>query len=91
MHQVITSICVISQKDGEYKEQLDYDMAEVYLKNMTDEEIEKWIDEGKPYDKAALRKSKNSRESEKSFNFYKTGIKGRSSCGTIENDFTGKV
>lgn len=52
MHQVITSICVISQKDGEYKEQLDYDMAEVYLKNMTDEEIEKWIDEDKPYDKS---------------------------------------
>ena len=51
-HQVITSICVISQKNGEYKEQLDYDIADVYFKEMTDEEIEKWIDEGKPYDKA---------------------------------------
>ena len=31
-HQVITSISVISQKNGEYKEQLDYDIADVYLK-----------------------------------------------------------
>lgn len=51
-HQVITSISVISQKNGEYKEQLDYDIADVYFKKMTDEEIEKWIDEGNPYDKA---------------------------------------
>ena len=51
-HQVITSICVISQKNREYNEQLDYDIADVYLKKMTDEEIEKWIDYDKPYDKA---------------------------------------
>lgn len=51
-HQVITSISVISQKNGEYKEQLDYDIADVYFKKMTDEEIEKWIDDDKPYDKA---------------------------------------
>ena len=31
-HQVITSICVISEKNGEYKEQLDYDIADVYFK-----------------------------------------------------------
>ena len=51
-HQVITSISVISQKNGEYKEQLDYDIADVYFKKMTDEEIEKWIDDDNPYDKA---------------------------------------
>ena len=51
-HQVITSICVISEKNGEYKEQLDYDIADVYFKKMTDEEIEAWVDKDKPYDKA---------------------------------------
>lgn len=51
-HQVITSICVISEKNGEYKEQLDYDIADVYFKKMTEEEIEAWVDKDKPYDKA---------------------------------------
>lgn len=51
-HKVITSICVISQKDTEYKEQVDYDMADVYFKDMTEQEIEDWIDWDKPYDKA---------------------------------------
>lgn len=51
-HKVITSICVISQKKGTYKEQIDYDVAEVYFKKMTNEEIENWIDKNKPYDKA---------------------------------------
>lgn len=51
-HKVITSICVISEKNGEYKEQVDYDIAEVYFKKMTDREIESWIEKDKPYDKA---------------------------------------
>lgn len=51
-HKVITSICAISQKEGNYKEQIDYDVAEVYFKEMTNEEIENWIDKNKPYDKA---------------------------------------
>ena len=51
-HKVITSICVISEKSGEYKEQVDYDIAEVYFKKMTDREIEGWIEKEKPYDKA---------------------------------------
>jgi len=51
-HKVITSICVISEKSGEYKEQVDYDIAEVYFKKMTDREIESWIEKEKPYDKA---------------------------------------
>lgn len=51
-HRVITSICVISQKGSEYKEQIDYDIAEVYFKKMTREEIETWIDRDQPYDKA---------------------------------------
>ena len=51
-HRVITSICVLSQKGKEYKEQIDYDMADVYFKDMTDEEIESWIEWDKPYDKS---------------------------------------
>lgn len=51
-HAVITSICVISEVNGKYKEQIDCDITEVHLKEMTDEEINKWLDTGKAYDKA---------------------------------------
>lgn len=51
-HQVITSISVLSQKGSEYKEQVDYDITTVYFKEMTQEEIAKWVDSDKPYDKA---------------------------------------
>ena len=51
-HKVITSICVLSQKGQEIKEQVDYDIADVYFKKMTRQEIEAWIEFDKPYDKA---------------------------------------
>ena len=51
-HKVITSICVLSQKGKEIKEQVEYDIADVYFKKMTRQEIEAWIDFDKPYDKA---------------------------------------
>jgi len=51
-HKVITSICVLSKKGEEYKEQIDYDIAEVYFKEMNIQEIEDWIDYDKPYDKS---------------------------------------
>jgi len=51
-HQVITSICVLSQKGEEYKEQIDYDISDVYFKKITNQEIEAWIEFDKPYDKA---------------------------------------
>lgn len=51
-HTVITSICVLSQKGEEYKEQIDYDIADVYFKEITNQEIEEWIEFDKPYDKA---------------------------------------
>lgn len=51
-HRVITSICVLSQKGTESKEQIDYDIADIYFKEMTREEIEAWIDKDQPYDKA---------------------------------------
>ena len=51
-HQVITSLCVLIQDGENYLESIDYDVADVYIKDMTDEEIEKWVDDGKPLDKA---------------------------------------
>ena len=51
-HQVITSIAVLVQEGNEYKEYIDYDIADVYISDMSQEEIEEWIDSGKAYDKA---------------------------------------
>ena len=51
-HQVITSIAILVEKDGKYEEYIDYDIADVYVGNMSKEEIEDWIDTGKAYDKA---------------------------------------
>ncbi len=48
-HTVITSICVLVEKDGKYKEYLDYDTTRVYFKDITEEEILNWIEVGKPY------------------------------------------
>ena len=51
-HQVITSIAVLVQKDGKYKEYLDYVVSDVFVSDMLDQEIEEWVDTGKAYDKA---------------------------------------
>lgn len=51
-HSVITGLCVISEKDGVVEENTTYDEVKVYLKDMSDEEIEKWVDSGKAMDKA---------------------------------------
>ena len=51
-HQVITSIAILVQKDGKYEEYLDCDITDVYVSDMTDEEIENWIEVGNVYDKA---------------------------------------
>ncbi len=51
-HEVITSICVISEKNGNIKEQIDYDLAQVYFKKINLDEIKNWIELDKPYDKA---------------------------------------
>ena len=51
-HQVITSVAILVQKDGEYKEYLDCDISDVYVADMKDKEIEAWVDTGKAYDKA---------------------------------------
>ena len=51
-HTAITSLCVLVEKNGEYKEYIDYDTTKVFFKDMTNEEILHWIEIGNPYEKA---------------------------------------
>lgn len=51
-HEIITGLTVIIQKDNEYKEIKNFDKVKVYLKNISDEEIEKWVATGNAMDKA---------------------------------------
>lgn len=51
-HIVITSLAVLIEKNGKYTEYVDYDKSDVYIKDMSMEEIIHWIEIGKPYDKA---------------------------------------
>lgn len=51
-HQVITGLAILVERNGKYQEYLDYDITEVYFKNMTDEEIKNWIATGEAMDKA---------------------------------------
>ena len=52
IHSVITGLSVLIQINGEYKEIKTFDETKIYLKDMSDEEIYKWIDTGKAMDKA---------------------------------------
>lgn len=52
-HSIITGLCVIIEKDGKYKEYKTFDEVKVFLKDMSDKEIDKWIDTGNAMDKAA--------------------------------------
>lgn len=51
-HRVITSLSVLIQDKDKYTEYIDYDIARVYFKDMSQNEILRWIDEDNPYDKA---------------------------------------
>ena len=51
-HSVITGLCVIIEENGKYKEYKTFDEVKVFLKDITDEEIEHWINTGKAMDKA---------------------------------------
>lgn len=51
-HRVFTSIAILVEKAGEYFKHIDCDIAKVYIADMTDEEITKWLDTGEAYDKA---------------------------------------
>lgn len=51
-HSIITGLSVIIEKDGECKEYKTFDEVKVFLKDMSDKEIDKWIDTGHAMDKA---------------------------------------
>ena len=51
-HRVFTSIAVLVSKNDKIYEDTDCDIARVYIDNMTDEEVTKWVDTGEAYDKA---------------------------------------
>lgn len=51
-HRVITSLCVLAEKNRKSFKYIDCDITEVYLKDISKEEIEKWVDENNPVDKA---------------------------------------
>lgn len=51
-HRVFTSLAVLVSKNGKTYEETDCDIARVYIDNMTDEEVTKWVDTGEAYDKA---------------------------------------
>ena len=51
-HEIITGLSIFIEKEGKYEEYKTFDKVKVYLKNMTDSEIEKWIDTGHAMDKA---------------------------------------
>lgn len=50
--QAITSLAVLVQAGELYKEYIDYDIVDIYIKDMSDDEIDNWIKIGKPLDKA---------------------------------------
>ena len=52
MHKVITGLCVLVEKDNKYYEYKTFDEVKVYFKEITDEEIEHWINTGIAMDKA---------------------------------------
>ena len=52
VHEVITSICVLTEKNREKKQYIDYDITKVYLSEIIPEEIKIWIDSGEAMDKA---------------------------------------
>lgn len=52
-HYVITGLSVLIQDGDEEKEFNTFDKTKVYFGDISDEEIEKWIDSGNAMDKAA--------------------------------------
>lgn len=49
---VITGIAVLIEDNGKITKKVDYDFAEVYIKDISEEEIQKWLDTGEALDKA---------------------------------------
>lgn len=53
VHSIMTGLSIIIEKDGECKEYNTFDEIKVYFKDISDKEIEKWLDTGNAMDKAA--------------------------------------
>ena len=51
-HKVCTGIAVLVQKGDIYSEIVDCSTTSIHIKDMTDLEIQQWIDTGKAFDKA---------------------------------------
>lgn len=49
---IITAIAVLIESNGKIIKKTDYDLSEVYIKKMTADEIERYIDTGEAFDKA---------------------------------------
>ena len=52
VHSIITGLSVIIDKNGEYNEYKIFDEVKVFLKNMSQNEIDDWINTGNAMDKA---------------------------------------
>lgn len=52
VHQVCTGIAIFVQKGTSYYEIIDCSTTSIHIKDMTDNEIQEWIDTGKAFDKA---------------------------------------
>lgn len=51
-HSIMTGLAVLIEIDGKYEEYKTFDETKVFLKDMTDEQIEWWLNTGKWTDKA---------------------------------------
>ena len=51
-HYVVTGLSIIVEKNGECRQYNTFDKVKVYFTDITDSEIEKWIDSGNAMDKA---------------------------------------
>ena len=49
---VITGIAVLIEEKGKISRSIDFDCSEVYIKDMSEKEIQNWIDTGEALDKA---------------------------------------
>ena len=51
-HKVMTGVSVVIKKEGKQKEINDFDIEDVHVNALYDEEIENWINTGNAWDKA---------------------------------------
>lgn len=51
-HYIITGISIIIEKDGKYKKFKTSDKTKIFFKDISDDEIDKWIKTGKALDRA---------------------------------------